>query len=96
MHLHDINKLLNLQRVTVKGISESIDYTVYVTLEPIDSHQTFPVYGSVHPIRRGSSKPRHVRHLDVLENRTLLILPTIRLSCNCCNLNFTWHTACRT
>ena len=90
MHLHDINTLLNLQGVTVKNISEPIDHTVYVTLEPIDSHQPCPSCGSVHTIRRGSSKSRHVRHLDIWENHTLLILPTIRLSCKWCGLNFTW------
>ena len=90
MHLHDINKLLNLQGVTVKRISGPLDHTVYVTLEPIDSHQPCPGCGSVHTIRRGSSKPRHVRHLDILGNHTLLILPTIRLSCKCCDLNFNW------
>ncbi|MGL4737485.1 MAG: transposase family protein [Cellulosilyticaceae bacterium] len=36
------------------------------------------------------SKPRHVRHLPIWGNITTLILPIIRLSCKCCNLNFTW------
>ncbi len=90
MHLHDINTLLNLQWVTVKSISGPLDHTVYVTLEPIDSHQPCPSCGSIYTIRRGSSKPRHVRHLDIWENHTLLILPTIRLSCKCCDLNLTW------
>ena len=42
MHLHDINALLNLQGVTVKNISEPIDHTVYVTLEPHRFTPTLP------------------------------------------------------
>ena len=38
MHLHDINRLLNLQGVTVKNISKLLDHTVYITLQPIDLH----------------------------------------------------------
>lgn len=90
MHLHDINTLLNLQGVTVVDISEPIDKTVSLTLEPIDRIQPCPSCGSTHTIRRGTSKPRHVRHLPIWGNITILILPTIRLSCKCCSLNFTW------
>ena len=91
MHLHDINTLLNLQGVVVTSITKPIENTVYVTLEPIDSHQSCPSCGSVHTIRRGKSNPRHVRHLDLCENHTILILPTIRLNCKLCGLNFTWE-----
>lgn len=90
MHSHDINTLLNLQGVTVVDISEPIDKTVYITLEPKDRIQPCPSCGNTHTIRRGTSKPRHVRHLPIWGNITILILPTIRLSCKCCNLNFTW------
>ena len=90
MHLHDINTLLNLQGVTITDISEPIDNTVYLTLEPKDRIQPCPSCGSTHTIRRGTSKPRHVRHLPIWGNITILILPTIRLFCKCCNLNFTW------
>ncbi|MGL6174029.1 MAG: ISL3 family transposase, partial [Cellulosilyticaceae bacterium] len=58
--------------------------------EPKDRTQSCPSCGSTHTIRRGTSKPRHVRHLPIWGNITILILPTIRLSCKCCNLNFTW------
>lgn len=90
MHLHDINTLLNLQGVTVTRITEPTEKTVYVSVEPLDLHQPCPSCGSTHTIRRGKSRPRHVRHLDIWGNITFLILPTIRLSCNCCNLNFSW------
>lgn len=91
MHLHDINTLLNLQGVTVIDISDPIDKIVYLTLEPQDRTQHCPSCASAHTIRRGTSKPRHVRHLPIWGNITMLILPTIRLSCKCCNLNFTWE-----
>ncbi len=90
MHLHDINTLLNLQGVTVTHISDPIDKTVYLTLEPEDRIQPCPSCGSTHTIRRGTSKPRHVRHLPIWGNITILVLPTIRLSCKRCRLNFTW------
>lgn len=60
---------------------------MYVTVEPLDLHQPCPSCGSTHTFKRGKSKPRYVRHLDIGGNITLLILPTIRLSCNSCNLN---------
>lgn len=91
MHLHDINTLLNLQGVTVISITEPSENKVYVSLEPIDSHQLCPSCGGIHTIRRGKSAPRHVRHLDLCENHTILILPTIRLTCKSCGLNFTWE-----
>ena len=91
MHLHDINTLLNLQGVLVTHITEPVENTVYITLEPIDLHQPCPVCGNNHTIRRGKSRPRHVRHLNLFENRTILILPTIRLTCKDCGSNFTWE-----
>lgn len=90
MHLHDINSLLNLQGVNINHVSEVIQKTVYISLEPKDSHQPCPYCGSIHTIRRGKSKPRHVKHLDIWENATILVLPTIRLSCKSCTANFTW------
>ena len=90
MHLHDINSLLNLQGVNINHVSEVIEKTVYISLEPTESYQSCPYCGSVHTIRRGKSKPRHVKHLDIWEYTTILILPTIRLSCKSCEANFTW------
>ena len=90
MHLHDINLLLNLQGVTINSISEVIEKTVYIYLEPKNSHQPCPYCGSNHTIKRGKSKPRYVKHLDIWENSTILVLPTIRLSCKFCDANFTW------
>ena len=74
MHLHDINTLLNLQGVTVISITEPIEKTVYVSVEPLDLHQPCPSCGNAHTIRHGKSNPRHVRHLDIWGNKTLLIL----------------------
>ena len=91
MHLHDINTLLNLQGVRATHITEPIENVVYITLNPTDLHQSCPICGNIHTIRRGQSKPRHVRHLDLFENSTVLILPTIRLTCRECDLNFTWE-----
>lgn len=72
MHLHDINTLLNLQGVTVISIAEPSENKVYISLEPIDSHQLCLSCGSIHTIRRGKSAPRHVRHLDLCENQQVL------------------------
>ena len=89
MHLHDINSLLNLQGVNINHVSEVIEKTVYISLEPTDSHQSCPYCSSPNTIRRGKSTPRHVRHLDIWENATILVLPTIKLSCKLCTTNFT-------
>lgn len=62
---------------------------MYISLAPTDSHQVCSSCGSVHTIRRGKSAPRHVRHPDLCENHTMLVLPTIRLTCKSCGLNFT-------
>jgi len=90
MHLHNINKLINFQDVKVVKVSDPIDNKVYVTLEPLQSHQPCPSCGSTHTIRRGSSKTRIVRHLDIWEYETLLVIPSIRLSCKSCPINFSW------
>ncbi|WP_054742412.1 transposase [Cellulosilyticum ruminicola] len=91
MHLHDINTLLNLQGVFITHITEPIENTVYITLEPTDLHQSCSICGNIYTIRHGKSKPRHVRHLNLFENYTILILQTIRLTCSECGLNFTWE-----
>lgn len=55
MHLHNINTLLNLQGGLVTHITEPIENTVYITLEPTDLHQSCPICGNSYTIRRGKS-----------------------------------------
>ncbi|MCT4605035.1 MAG: ISL3 family transposase [Marinisporobacter sp.] len=89
MHLHDINNLINFQDVKIVKISEPIQNKVYITLEPLESHQPCPSCNSMHTIRRGS-KTKIIRHLDLWEYQTLLVVPSIRLSCKSYHINFSW------
>lgn len=89
VHLQDINKLINLQGINIVNVSELIKDTVEITVEPQDCSQPCPCCGSTHVIRRGVSGYRRVRHLPIFGNKTILILPSIRLSCKECLASFT-------
>lgn len=91
MHLQDINKLLNLQDINIVNISEIIDSTVFITLEPTEYIQACPYCSCDDVIRRGKSGYRHVRHLPIFEDKTILRLPKIRMCCKNCNASFTWQ-----
>ena len=90
MHIKDINKLLNLQDINIVKISDVYENTVEITLEPINYIQSCPCCNNNKVIRKGSLGYRKVRHLSLCGNKTILLLPKIRLYCKDCFLNFTF------
>lgn len=91
MHLQNITKLLNLQDINIVNISDIIDGTVYITVEPVEYVQECTCGHSKSTIRRGKSGYRKVRHLSIFENKTVLLLPRIRMYCKECFISFTWQ-----
>lgn len=92
MHIQDINKLLNLQDINIVKISDVHDKTVEITLEPLNYIQSCPCCDTNdNVIRKGISGNRKVRHLSLCGNKTILLLPKIRLYCKSCFLNFTFN-----
>lgn len=90
MHIKNINKLLNLQDINIVKISDVCDNTVEILLEPLTYIQSCPCCNNRNVIRKGRSGHRRVRHLPLCGNKTLLLLPKIRLYCKNCVLNFTF------
>jgi transposase len=91
VHIQNINKLLNLQGINIVNVSDVVEGIIYITLYPEEHVQPCPCCGSKHVIKRGNSGYRQVRHLPVFGNRTILMLPRIRMSCKDCYASFTWQ-----
>jgi transposase len=93
MHLQDITNLLNLQGVTVTKFIYGYEDAIYITIEPVEHIQTCPCCKGSNIIRRGSSGDRKIRHLPILQHKTILKAPKIKMSCKDCNASFTWQYA---
>jgi len=90
MHLQDINKLLNLQDVTITTISKPIDKIVFIKCLPTSHTQSCDCCKSVNVIRKGCVGYRQVRHLRLFQYETILQLPRIRMMCKDCGVSFSW------
>jgi transposase len=44
-------------------------------------------------IRRGSAGIRKIKHLSIFQNKVILKVPKIRMSCKDCGSSFTWQYA---
>lgn len=91
MPLQNINKLLDFQGINTKRISVPIKNTIYIQLEPSNSHQECPCCKSLHVIKKGILGNRKVRHLNIFNFITILLVPKIRLNCKTCDLNFSYE-----
>lgn len=92
MHIQNINKLLNLQDINIVKISDVFENTVEIILEPLNYIQNCPCCNSNNNvIKKGKSGYRKVRHLSLWSNKTILLVPKIRLYCNKCSLNYTFE-----
>lgn len=91
MHIKNINKLINLQDINIVKISDVFKNTVEITVEPLNYIQSCPCCNNNNIIRKGSSGYRKVRHLSLCGNKTILLVPKIRLYCKDCLFNFTFN-----
>lgn len=91
MQLQDITNILNLQGITVTKFIYGFDDTIYITAEPIGYTQTCPCCKSSNAIRRGSAGIRKIHHLPIFQNKVILKVPKIRMSCKDCSASFSWQ-----
>ena len=91
MQLQDITNILNLQGITVTKFIYGVDDTIYITAEPIEYTQTCPCCKSSNAIRRGSAGIRKIQHLPIFQNKVILKVPKIRISCKDCGASFSWQ-----
>lgn len=92
MCFHYINKLVNIPEVHVKDLSFDDNQGIaYLQVEPVQSVQDCPYCGCPYVKRDGVPYRRQVRHLPLIEWRTILLLPSINMQCKQCDAHFVWQ-----
>jgi len=92
VYFHYINKLLHIPEVHVRNLSfDDEQGTVFFHVEPVQSVQDCPYCGSSCVKRDGTPYHRHVRHLPLMEWRTILLTPSINMQCKQCDAHFVWE-----
>ncbi|TFJ89345.1 transposase family protein, partial [Lentibacillus salicampi] len=92
VYFHYINKLVNIPEVRVKDLSFEDDQgIVYFLVEPVQSVQDCPCCGSSRVKRNGIPYHRRIRHLPLMAWRTILVAPSINMTCKQCDAHFVWQ-----
>ncbi|WHI59802.1 ISL3 family transposase [Mammaliicoccus lentus] len=92
MYFHYINKLIHIPEVDVKNLSFDDDQAVvYLRVAPVQSIQNCPYCGSRRVNRDGILYHHHVRHLPLMNWRTILLVPAVNMKCKQCDGHFVWQ-----
>ncbi|GGK09112.1 hypothetical protein GCM10007063_34420 [Lentibacillus kapialis] len=92
MYCHYINKLLNIPEIHVNDMTfDDREDVIYFQVEPVQLVQTCPCCGSTYVKRNGTPYKRQVRHLPLMKWRTILLVPSINMTCMDCDAHFVWQ-----
>ncbi|OMF26761.1 ISL3 family transposase [Paenibacillus sp. FSL H8-0548] len=91
MQIQYINEMLDIPELQIKQIVRISADEIHIEVTPIAQKQCCSICRSdEYVIRKGSNDIRSVRHTPAFGKKVYLLVPSIRLACNQCDVGFVW------